>query len=200
MKSRSDCAELADIQYNRLAVSDMSGYSMAFSRQNCKGFLLVVVGRRRALYLASCSSADDTPVRCPVLEAAAAAPLSRMSANGSSSCLGFLWIWPLSPTSSSLLPSVVSLKIKRHIVFYTCTIACMCIMCPLGLSPNFSAVSVFEVKLLVIYWENLDTTIRNNLPLLRRAWNYNQLTNSSLLIRTNRKGYKIKLRHIIHNT
>jgi hypothetical protein len=173
----------------------MSGYSMAFSRQNCKGFLLVVIVRRRALYLARSSSADGTPISCPVLEAAAAAPLSRKSANGTSSSLGFLWLWSLSPTSSSLLPSVISLKIKRHIVFYTCTIAFMWIMQPFDLSPNFSAISVFEANLLVIYWENFDTTIRNNLPLLRREWNYNQLTSNSLLIRTNGNGYKIKLRH-----
>ena len=90
-KSRSDCAELADIQSRRRATCDRTGYSFICSFQYCSG-LPLAAETRSALYRASCSVTD----RLDWLGAVDVAcdPPSRRSTNGSTR--GFFFCGPSS--------------------------------------------------------------------------------------------------------
>jgi len=95
-KSRSDCAELADIQRRRRATWDRMGKSFSCSFQYCSG-LALAAGTRSAMYRASSSVTD----RLDWLGAVdvASDPPSRRSTNGSTR--GFFFCGP-SSTSWSL--------------------------------------------------------------------------------------------------
>lgn len=90
-KSRSDCAELADIQRRRRATCDRMGYSFNCSFQNCSG-LLLAAGTRSALYRASSSVTDR--LACLGAVDVASDPPSRRSTNGSTR--GFFFCGPSS--------------------------------------------------------------------------------------------------------